>query len=288
MAGGGGEDAPCLVGEDAGNDQLRAGFHQLGDDREGLDQDGGEEVGDHDVVLLLRLPLEDVELLGFDAFHVVAGHVALGDLHREGIEIAGEDLAGPEFLGGDGQHAGAAAQIDAAPAGGAGLRDIDEDAEAGRGGGVVTGAEGHFRRQAEQVAAGVGLFEALEFLGIGGLGDQELVADLDRWWDGGTGAGPVGAGELADAAAELLGDRVGLFLGGAEDFEADRLAAFEDVHDEIRIAAEAVFPGIEPLGGGEFRPDEHAAGFKFQGGSAKCQSRPGGGEFYRQDAKDAK
>ena len=151
---------------------------------------------------------------------------------------------------------------------------------------MVAGAEGHFGRQAEQVAAGVGLFEALEFLGVGGLGDEELVTDLDRWRDGGGGAGPVGAGELADAATELLGDHIGLLLGRAEDLEADRLAAFDDVHDEIRVAAEAVFPGIEPLGGGEFRPDEHAEGFKFQRGSAKCQSRRE--EFHHQVAKVAK
>jgi len=54
---------------------------------------------------------------------------------------------------------------------------------------------------------------------------------------------------------------LGFLEAAAEKLQAYGLAALEVFDDEVGVAGEAFFPGINPLGIGEFGPDVHGVGW---------------------------
>ena len=85
---------------------------------------------------------------------------------------------------------------------------------------MIAGAEGHFRRDGNNFTLWVGKAQRFDFCRVGFGGEQDRIAHLD-WPGRDRRLLPVGFSELADAAAELLGDRESLGLGLTKKPQAD-------------------------------------------------------------------
>ena len=116
---------------------------------------------------------------------------------------------------------------------------------------MVTGAKRHFRRDRNELTRRVLLLNGRQRFWIGFGSKQKDIAHFERPRCG-HGLVPFLIGHLADGTAPLLGDGIGFLLVLAEDLQAHRFAALEVFDDQIRVARKAFFPGIDPLGSGEF------------------------------------
>lgn len=185
-----GEAILCLGGEDTGDDDEAAGFGGGGDAVEGEGEDVEEDVGSDDIVLLAGLPCGHVVLCEAEAAGAVEFGIAVGDADGGGVVIESCDRAGTEEGGGDAEDAGAAAEVEEAPwLEPVAVGVISDEAEAGTGGGVVAGAEGHFTGNGEDDAVRV---EAPHFTGgFLGMADDEAAADGNGLEGGGRLGGPV-------------------------------------------------------------------------------------------------
>ena len=118
------EHARNISKKQAGDDRLAVRADDRRERRREQPQGLRQDVGEHEVVRrglaqarVLDPARDDRPAQDADA---VQPSVAVGDLNRDGIDVAEPDLAAQDLGGGDGEHARAAADVEhAASAGGA-------------------------------------------------------------------------------------------------------------------------------------------------------------------------
>ena len=74
---------------------------------------------------------------------MVAAGVGAGGADGQRVVVEGFDAGGAEFPGGDGQNAGAGADIQSGPSGGQAGGLVTQESQARGGGGMFAGAESH-------------------------------------------------------------------------------------------------------------------------------------------------
>ena len=147
-----GEGFALLGAQDAGEDEASARTDGVGDLRGGLSQDLAEDVGGHERVLPARSPAEEIFPGQLDPAAAVAAEVGLRGLDGTCVIIESVHAGGAEFFGGDGEDAGAGADVEGGPARleprGLGAQET----QTGGRGGVFPGAEGHGSGDAKKKA----------------------------------------------------------------------------------------------------------------------------------------
>ena len=180
----GGEDARNIGVEQPGDDGVAVARRHRGQRRRQQAQRLGEDVGEHDVVgralaheQVLDAARQQRLAMGGDA---VEARVGAGDVDCDRVEVAEPDLAPEDFRRGDGEHAGAAADVEdvARPPA---LQQAIEMQQAAARRAVMAGAEGE---------AGLDLDSD-----VVGLERGAVVRAMDEEAPGPTGARP--ASELA-------------------------------------------------------------------------------------------
>ncbi len=143
-AGGEGREGFIFLGaQDAGKDEGAAGFNGRGDSAGGAAEDFAEDVGDNHGVTVRRVPAQEVLRGEFQSSAMIAAGIGAGGADGQWVVVEGFDAGGAEFFGGDGQNAGAGADVQGGPSGRQSGGFFTEEAQARGGGGVFAGAESH-------------------------------------------------------------------------------------------------------------------------------------------------
>ena len=139
---------------------------------------------------------------------------------------------------------------------------------------MVSGAEGHFRRDAQDAAFGKLLLQGFQLFGIRLFRDEQGIPDFQgrarlpvlRCY-------PVLCLDFPDGPSEMFFQYKGILFRIAVNDNSDGFAPLDLRNDGIRISGNAFAPGVFPFGGGQFVPaPAHGVSMKtfFFGGKNGC------------------